>query len=377
MASETINNPSYELHGSTPDPTQTWLLQAALSKGDQAIAAWRSWRDHIDLDTVDAASFRLLPLAYRSMMSLGQDGGLVMQLKGIYRHSWCKNQVQYQQSQEVLASFNKAGLPTIVLKGAALSERFYQDDGIPFMNGVDLMVRESDFERAAGLLLELGWKPEPYSYHTMLDYHRRGFKHGCCFKKGNVALDLHCQLIRFVRGTEQAIWLSSIEGSWQGSPVHYLNDTYQFFHTCVDGVRWSYDYLSWVPDALTILRCRAQEIDWDILLGLAQDTRMIPYLRNALAYLVSAFQAPIPDDVMRKLGDLPVSWVEKREYHTLAQKPSNNLAYKAGRVLYQSCRYRASTRVDQQPIKLSPTAWVGFLAIHLNLSGRPPLLPRA
>jgi hypothetical protein len=358
--------PSYDLYDCTPNREQTWLLHAAVSGGDRAIQSWRSWRDQIELDDIDPASFRLLPLVYRNMVALGQDDPLLKRLKGVYRHTWYKNQILYRQAQGVLADLQQAGIAVMLLKGAALSDRFYRDDGKRFMNDVDIMVPHADFEKAAAIMLENGWRPDLYSSDAMFWYHRHQFKHGSAFKKQQVEIDLHSGLMRFMPQNDQVLWRSSIKGNWQGYPVFFLDDTDQLFHTCVHGVTWSFGFLSWIPDALAILRSETTEVSWPTLIETAQRTRTILYLRNALAYLVKEFQAPVPCEVVRELEVLPVSWVERHECRIMGQTKTNNIPYRLQRVLFLSCRYRWAAMSEQRPVGLSLTGWIGFLVLHVH-----------
>jgi len=362
-------SPAYNLYDCMPSREQTWLLHAAVSDGDNAIACWQKWRDKVDLDATDPASFRLLPLAYRNMADLGQDDALVKRLKGIYRHTWYKNQILYRQAEGILAVFQQAKLPVLMLKGAALIKRFYNDDAIRFMDDIDLMVPQADYERAASLMLEQGWQPSLYSADVMFWYHRHQHKHGCALKKNNVEIDLHSRLFRFVAQDDQALWDSSIKAQWRGYELHFLNDTEQLFHTCVHGMRWSYGYLSWIPDALTILASDDTQIDWQLLVEKARQTRTLIYLYNALAYLAEVFQAAIPSEVLSELSTLPVSWAERQEYKTLAREQTGSPVQLVKRVLLQSSRSRATSNGSDKPIALSLTAWAKFLIIHAHLPG--------
>lgn len=354
----------YELNACTPSREQTWLLHAAMSSGEQALQAWCNWREHIDLDSVDPASFRLLPIAYRNLVDMGQDDALLQRLKGVYRHTWYKNQILYRQAEEILAEFARLGIAPLLLKGAAMTERFYRDHGMRYMNDIDLMVPESDFEQAAAVLMARGWEPTLYSGDAMLWYHRHRFKHGCAFKHQGVEVDLHSHLLRFLPQDDAALWRTSLEGSWRGQPVYFLNDTDQLFHICVHGLRWSHAYLSWIPDALMILRSDSPDLSWDSLVEKATLTRTVPYLRNALSYLADEFQVPIPPDTLRALRSLPVSRVEKYEYRTMGQVPSGSPSYQLARLICQSCRYNASRHPHRQAIRFSPTAWIRFLYVH-------------
>jgi len=356
---------NYNLHDCAPDQNQTLLLHAAVSDDSQAVQAWRLWRDRVDLDSVDPASFRLLPMVYRNQHRLGQTDAVLERLKGIYRHSWYKNQILYREASNVLDGFAANGIEVMLIKGSAMIARFYRDHGMRFMNDIDFLVRKSDFERAAGIMLGQNWQPNPYSSDVMYWYHRHDFKHGCAFKHRNAELDLHCQLLRFIPDDEPSLWQTALELDWQGHRVHCPDDTHLLFHTCVHGVRWSYGILTWIPDALTMLKNKGQLLYWDRLVEKAEATRTALYLRNALAYLADEFNAELPDTVLRQLNEVKTNWVERNEYRTFSEKQTNKPLHQAKKVFFQSCRYHSNPRNSQGPVPFSLTAWMRFLFIHV------------
>ncbi len=60
---------------------------------------------------------------------------------------------------EAVATLEEAGIPLLVLKGAALSRLVYADAGLRPMRDVDLLTRERDAARAFEILLDLGYSP--------------------------------------------------------------------------------------------------------------------------------------------------------------------------------------------------------------------------
>ncbi|GAB4454592.1 MAG: nucleotidyltransferase family protein [Anaerolineae bacterium] len=59
----------------------------------------------------------------------------------------------------ILALFAGHNLPVMPLKGAILAATAYPDPGLRPMADLDLLVRPADFERAAALLAQLGYRP--------------------------------------------------------------------------------------------------------------------------------------------------------------------------------------------------------------------------
>jgi hypothetical protein len=79
-----------------PTADQELLLEAATGASEAARAAWRGWQERNELDDVDFGAQRLLPLVYRHLVELGVDDPDLGRLKGLYRHSWYRNQIAFQ-----------------------------------------------------------------------------------------------------------------------------------------------------------------------------------------------------------------------------------------------------------------------------------------
>ena len=71
----------------------------------------------------------------------------------------------------------------------------------------------------------------------------------------------------------------------------------------------------WIPDAIMIINSSGSEIDWDRLLAQVQERHIILPLKDTLAYLHNLLNASIPERVLRKLSNIPISGYEQMEYH--------------------------------------------------------------
>jgi hypothetical protein len=320
-----LDRQRYKLYDCSPDPQQTRLLEAALLEPDRAVTAWREWCVDGDLDAIDSSSFRLLPLIYRKLVDANIDDPLLHRLKVVYRHTWFKNQVLYNQVLQIIETLSKAGIDCMLLKGAAMSLRHYADDGLRFMHDLDLMVRRADFKTAAALLMDAQWVPADIDPDVLYLYIDRGFQHGNGFTRGNAELDLHAQLSRFVWQDDDYVWNNTHRIQWRGATVLLPCDTLQLYHTCVHGVRWSYATLTWIPDALTILRGKPDEIDWCAIVNMAKDART-----NAL----------------------------------LAKRNRRDVFHLAKRMYLRSCRYKSSMTPAKGPIEPAILAWAKYLYLY-------------
>ena len=100
--------------------SQKQLLQAILTDGEQAIAAWRQWQAQTDLETLDSGSFFLLSQLYLKLSQLQVSDPSLAKLRGIYRQTWLKNQIAMRSIAMLLELFAKANIPVLIMKGAPL-----------------------------------------------------------------------------------------------------------------------------------------------------------------------------------------------------------------------------------------------------------------
>lgn len=365
---DTVSAPMPLLYDCAPDDQQTLLLRAALSQEEQALQAWQQWSEKGDLDRIDSASFRLLPLVYRNLSDTGAGESTLRRLKVIYRHSWFKNQAQFSQARQLLGELNRADIDCMLLKGAALTVGHYRDDGIRFMYDIDLMVRGDDFDKAVQVLTGAGWVPKDISAERLTYLRQQGYQHGWAFAREKVEVDLHAQLTRFTWQDDELIWNTARSIRWRDCQVFLPSDTVSLYHCCVHGARWSEAKLSWIPDAMLLLDDAGVEIDWNVVVALAVRSRTVCQLRNSLCYLAQAWGAPVPGETLDKLYNCPTSWVEQQEFEVLARAQNRRLLPLARRWFLRSCRYSSQSRPPGRPLQPVFFAWLKYLYLY-TLSG--------
>src|SRR5688572_14067863 len=138
-----------EMPGSCwPSRQDLLLLQACVWKGPPALDAWRRWRTNADLDALDTASRRLLPLAYQRLRSELQHDPDRPRLKGLLRATWYKNEILLHRAADVLRVLATHDISAIVLKGAALAISYPAYGAARTMDDIDLFVRREDVAAA-------------------------------------------------------------------------------------------------------------------------------------------------------------------------------------------------------------------------------------
>ena len=321
-----------------PTPLQELLLKATLLPAKEAVPAWEEWKASVDIDKLDAGSYRLLPLLYRNLHGLGIDAPVLSKLKGVYRHTWSKNHFLSQRMIPLLEAFHLASIETLILKGAALILLYYGDYGLRPMGDFDVLVRRKDLRIAIAVLYRLGWTPESewpkenIPFKKVLDQLSGSpvfelpevllpFHHALGFEDTNGGhIDLHWHLSHECL-TSQAtddFRKRAIPTQMNRIPIYVLNPTDQLLHVCLHGSRWNHlPPVHWIADAMTILNTKELEIDWNHLSAQAEKHQLTLPVTDALFYLRETFDAPIPPVILQHLKRLPTSKREQVKYQVI------------------------------------------------------------
>ncbi len=106
-----------------------------------------------------AEAHGLAPLFYVHARSAGVQlpPATKRKLQGLYLRHHHANQVRTGVLHDILSAYHAAGVPALVLKGAALAHTVYPEPGLRPMSDLDILVREGDLWRAQSLLAGLGF----------------------------------------------------------------------------------------------------------------------------------------------------------------------------------------------------------------------------
>ena len=299
--------------GNWPSAKQKLWLRGALVDGHECIKAWEAWSFHIDLDDVEYDAFRMLPLVYSNLASHGCDHPEMARLKGIARRTWYKNQILIQRLSDVLKLFNDAGIRTLTFKGAPLLIRYYRKEGKRTMHDLDILIAPSDVHRSVDLLESHGWRLMFPEYAQSPDRYLDE-NHSVHFRdEKDVELDVHWFALlhcRF-RDADQSFWDHAVPIRIRDTDTLTLDVTNNLVHGCTHGVATHNTCpMRWVADALTLIES-PEIIDWNRLVLEVARRRVVKPVRDALVYLHTRFNAPIPSSIIDNLSGLKV---RKREY---------------------------------------------------------------
>ena len=268
-----------------PTDEHVVLLRASLVRADDVEPACLEARRSLDLDRLEEGSYSLMPLVCRRLAEVLPDEPLLPRLKGIYRHTWSKNQLLLDDLRRILDLLNGAGIEPVVVGGAARLG-YYPELGLRTLSELELLVSEHDVEPA---LRAVGWTGEDVPPRVLAG------RSTLEVTTGARPFALHWRLLPEYPAPDR--WFETRareDGAQAPAPTDEL------LLTCLGEARTApRANAQWIPDAALIVR--AGEVDWDRLVALAEELRAQLRLRDALRYLSLLVDAGIPADVLDRL----------------------------------------------------------------------------
>jgi hypothetical protein len=247
-----------------PCPTQTpeAELWNTLAKGDPTFLA-------------ELRREGLAPLVYSQLLRQGRSGGGGLAVLSVLQHDYyCSVQaavLQEQQAFQVLQAFNEAGVELILLKGANLRLRVYQDPAQRPMSDLDILISRDQLLLAQEVLACLGYLRPPLMVDSLHGF-RELFEHELLFMPSSgegLAIDLHWEIravASFYRLPFPVLRDRAIGADYQGLPVKLLSPEHLLIHLCLHMYGDLYDHRATYYDsrqivdlALTLTRL---QLDW-------------------------------------------------------------------------------------------------------------------
>ena len=308
--------------------SQLLLLRAALLAGPPAIDAANAWLDahrelaHDAFQDLDSGSRRLLPLVYQNVKN-DIPAAMRNELKAVHRHYWTQNQQLFRKLEAMLALLQAAEIPTLVLKGAALSVLHYRDMATRPMSDFDILVPEEHGPMLVRKFLEEGWAhnwvPEtaPYTGYFYRFRHALDLMHP---QQGTVDLHWHVMFQATHKGADEQFWADSIPLSVKSIATRALNPSDQLLHSCLHGYEFNdFPSIRWITDAVTVIR--TSQIDWGRIIRVATGLRVTIPCAEQFEFLNSAFDAGVPASCISRLAQQPVSNAERRYFRRMTADP--------------------------------------------------------
>jgi hypothetical protein len=158
---------------------------------------------------------------------LGASGWLPPQIPAwlARQHEFNSRRIARMQGElgEILALFDRHGLPLMPLKGSILTAHYYPHPGLRPMADLDLLVHPADFEAAAALLVRLGYQRSvTHRKHTefVKPDNRQVVDAACEHPDNPRKLELHCRCQETFGGPTVTLtnlmWENSVGGTLLG-----------------------------------------------------------------------------------------------------------------------------------------------------------------
>jgi hypothetical protein len=198
----------------------------------------------------------------------------------------------------ILKLFHGAAIPVVPFKGPAVAWSIYESPALREMRDLDLLVRPADAARAAGLLVEYGYRP---ACGTDRRFFRSGRELPLTSPAG-VAIDLHWALAPsyFCHALDMdGIWTRLAAVRVAGRAVPSLGNEDLLIFLCIHGAKHEWCSLHWLSDLARLIdRCA---IDWDALMARVCARRTSRTVFAGLLLAVDVLGAGVPAAIVARL----------------------------------------------------------------------------
>lgn len=215
----------------------------------------------------------------------------------------------------VAGTFNEAGIPLMVLKGAALYLTLYRRPDEREMTDLDLMVKPPDVDRAMKILESLGYHRGEASFRE--DFFPR-YYYEVQYRVGSicpVSIDLHVRPFRVLRLSrvvpDDAMWRRAVAVSHGNATVLVPAADDMLIHLAAHSAIHGNDHRKWLHDIDCWIRAHRRDLDWDRFLATVESWKLTGAVRSGIDAARRLSGPACPDDVQRRLGALRTNWRDR------------------------------------------------------------------
>jgi hypothetical protein len=247
------------------------------------------------------------PLLYRSLKTLAPDAApphIMERLQRNYYQNVVHNLALDDQLGTLLRGFQAAGIPAIPYKGPTLASSAYGNIALRVFGDLDILIQEKDVQRAADLMISLGYAPDSEFTSDQMAAYVHHFNELPFTTPNKAMVELQWQIVpdHFVFPVEPlCLWEDQPREETDKSGNRIIPPEKLLLMLCVHGAKDSWGRLSWICDIAELLR-RPGNLDWGRLLSLAQKTGGLRMLYLGLHLAHELLDAPLPEELLRRIG---------------------------------------------------------------------------
>jgi Uncharacterised nucleotidyltransferase len=224
--------------------------------------------------------------------------------------------------REVLATFQEAGIPCIVLKGIALAECVYPNIALRGMSDVDILVRKEDLFTVDEHLSSHGYTSTD-STVTKAIHNPVGYLASLEYRENVSPLNLHMHwhtvntsvpATMFVEQIDiNRLWEHSAVTSVANSHALMLRPEHMIIYLCEHALRvgHSFDRLILICDIFFSIKVFENIIDWNFVSEESRRFGLSRFVYYGLSIVKHYTSLGIPDECIAKLKPSDMSWGEK------------------------------------------------------------------
>lgn len=231
------------------------------------------------------------------------------QLEQIYHHNVERNTLLLQELDWLLAAFDAAEIPVLLMKELHLLHAIYEDPGLRPLGDLDLLVPQKDFAAAKRLLAKAGYLPvrsvNPFKEKYGFGYHFINSQKG-------IWIDLQTNLSQRewaadpsrsgeFRAPIQKIWRRATAGKLQENCAWRMSWEDLLFHLCVHAESHGFEELMQFCDIAAVIQRCGHDLNWAYLVETARASRMEASFYSALRLVHDVWRVSVPAAVLAQL----------------------------------------------------------------------------
>jgi hypothetical protein len=357
--------------GVLPDQSEEALLRFIETKElqQQEIIAWL---DDTDLDAANDGVMRLLPTLYPKIKLMGVDHPETERIRGIYRHTLYRNRLIMHRGTQIAETLRQQGIPSLLLKGAALLASPGIDLGTRPMADFDLLLPEETDLDAVEQVLRKSDLPAPALRHRTRVLLSLSDKNG-------LEYDLQCvpTPTQGTAGAHRIFWDNPSAVLYRNERFYALCPEHFVFHTIVHGMKRNVvSPVRWIADVLQFKQ-EHPNIDWGLVARTAVSFRLQDPTTAALEYLFrSGFMGPEVLPAVQLMQNSTEYAFDRRLFRKAKiATETESRAQRVRRLVDEFSRQSAFEKRRRTPLRLvrflrdridDRSLWSGFKRLALN-----------
>jgi hypothetical protein len=219
------------------------------------------------------------------------------------RVSAIRNLRLYQMLSEVLRALRAHEIPVIVLKGAYLAQKVYEDIAARSMNDVDLLVRRSDLAAARTSLSEIGYT-ELKKPHVDPEFYAPSPHVNPLVNRHGIPVELHWTLETGPFAVDfDDVWERARTTTIAGVEILALSPEDLLLHLSLH-IAFHHQFnqgLRPFADIARVVEHHRGEMDWNVLISRANGWRMRKHAYMTLRLAQELLDAAVPGHVLSEL----------------------------------------------------------------------------